>query len=73
MALRSHAQRLTVARVIDRQAMNSLIPAIELPGPTLGERDRALRTLASLAVRSHVGAPELLDLARMLGLLPDEL
>ena len=77
MALCGHAQRPIVAGVsefrYDRQAMHDALPQAMPDGPSVDERDQALRTLAALAVRSNVAAPELLDLARMLGLLPDEL
>lgn len=57
----------------DRQAMHEALPQTMPEEPSVDERDRALRVLAALAVRSNTGAPELLDLARMLGLLPNAL
>jgi hypothetical protein len=57
----------------DRQAMHEAIPQTMPEEPSADERDRALRILAALAVRGNAEAPELLDLARMLGLLPDAL
>jgi hypothetical protein len=53
--------------------MHEAIPQTMPEGPSVDERDRALRVLAALAVRGNAEAPELLDLARMLGLLPDAL
>lgn len=53
--------------------MHATIPTIEQPGPSVEEQDRALRTLAGLAAKHCVTVPELLELGRMLGLLPDKL
>lgn len=59
--------------MIDPQTMHATIPIIEQPGPSVEEQDRALRTLAGLAAKHCVTVPELLELGRMLGLLPDKL
>jgi hypothetical protein len=57
----------------DRQAMHEALPLAMPDGPSVDQRDQALRTLVALAVRKRVEVPELLDLARMLGLVPDKL
>ena len=39
--------------MIDRQTMNSVIPAVEVDGPTPHEHDAAVRTVLRAAARCH--------------------
>lgn len=39
--------------MIDRQTMNSVIPAVEVDGPTPDEHDAAVRTMLRAAARNH--------------------
>lgn len=39
--------------MIDRQSMNSRIPAVEVDGPTPHEHDAAVRTMLRAAARNH--------------------
>lgn len=58
--------------MIDRQAMNSIIPAIEQPGPSVEQHDRAVRMVLRLAAERRASIPDLGVVCAALGLSLDD-
>lgn len=68
MALCGDAGWPTVLSMIDRQTMNSAIPAVKVDGPTPLEHDAAVRTVLRVAARCHAGVADAGLVCDVLGL-----